>query len=144
MPLINARVGYLLNAASARIHESTAAALAPLGLSPRESGVLHHVRSLGPISQRALGLVLRIDRTTMVAMIDALEAKGLVSRAADPRDRRAHALTVTREGRQISRRADLIVLRVERRFLAALPDAEANALRRTLARLIDPSLTSED
>jgi DNA-binding MarR family transcriptional regulator len=144
MSLTNAAFGYLLNTAAARIHDATAAALAPLDLTPRESGVLHHVRTLGPISQRALGLVLRIDRSTMVTIIDALEGKGLVSRAIDPDDRRAHALTVTREGRQLSRRADLAVERVERQFLAPVSAAEAASLRAVLARLIEPTSTTTE
>lgn len=142
MTLTTPAIGAQLHGAAARIHAWTAAALAPLGLSPRDAGVLHHVRTLGPVSQRALGLLLRIDRSTMVGIIDALEERGFLRRDADPQDRRAHALTVTREGRQASRRADLAVERVERRFLSTLGDADVHQLRRLLAAL-DASTRTE-
>ena len=139
MSLTNTALGYLLNTTAARIHARTAEALAPLGLSPREAGVLHHVRTLGPVSQRALGLMLRIDRTTMVAIIDGLEGRGLLRRAADPEDRRAHALTVTRAGRQASRRADLAVARIERAFVSDLDEADVRRLRQLLGQLVATS-----
>jgi DNA-binding MarR family transcriptional regulator len=47
----------------------------------------------GSLSQQAIGERLRIDRTTMVALIDDLERGGYVKRERNPHDRRAYVIT---------------------------------------------------
>jgi DNA-binding MarR family transcriptional regulator len=42
---------------------------------------------------------LGIDRTTIVAMLDAFEAKGLVSRHPHPADRRCNVVELSESGR---------------------------------------------
>jgi DNA-binding MarR family transcriptional regulator len=44
-------------------------------------------------------MALRIDRTTMVALLDDLEAKGYVARQRHPHDRRAFLVHPTDSGR---------------------------------------------
>jgi DNA-binding MarR family transcriptional regulator len=51
-----------------------------------------------PMTQAALGEALRIDRTTMVALIDELEARGYVQRKRHPDDRRAFLVHPTKAG----------------------------------------------
>ena len=48
---------------------------------------------------------MRVDRTTMVAIVDELEAAGFVDRQRNPEDRRAYALEATDAGRAGSRRS---------------------------------------
>ena len=51
------------------------------------------------MTQKALEDMLRIDRTTMVALIDDLERTGFVIRQCHPRDRRAFLVWPTESGR---------------------------------------------
>jgi len=46
--------------------------------------VLTLIESEGPASQQRLADRVGVDRTTMVALVDALEEKGLVNRLRDP------------------------------------------------------------
>ena len=78
---------------------------------------------------------LRVDRTTMVALLDALEAKGLVARRADAGDRRRNLLEVTTDGQTTLATALCASDEAERRLLPELDDAESAQLRALLTRL---------
>jgi hypothetical protein len=62
-------------------------ALAPFGIDPREPGILLVIASHEPGSQQQAAQRLGIDRTSMVARIDALEDKDLVTRQPHAKDR---------------------------------------------------------
>jgi len=115
----------------------TAAALEPLGLSPKGLGALVVLASEGALSQRRLAERQGIDRTTMVAVVDELERLGAVRRARDEADRRAYALELTADGRRLLRRAQEVAAGVEDTFLEALPAADRRALRRALRTLVE-------
>ena len=57
----------------------------------------------GPLSQQCLGLRMRVDRTTIVSVVDDLEAAGFVHRKRNPDDRRAYALSRNTRGRGVAR-----------------------------------------
>jgi DNA-binding MarR family transcriptional regulator len=46
-----------------------------------------------------LGAKIGIEKSAMVIFLDQLEAKGWIQRKANPNDRRAHAIALTRDGR---------------------------------------------
>jgi DNA-binding MarR family transcriptional regulator len=56
------------------------------------------------LSQTQLGNALGIDRSTVVAVIDRLESRGLVARQPSPNDRRSHALHLSDSGKATLRR----------------------------------------
>jgi DNA-binding MarR family transcriptional regulator len=64
----------------------------------------------------------------MVALVDTLESRGLVERSRSPRDRRKNIVALTAEGRGCLRQAERAREDAERRFLAPLGPAEADAL----------------
>jgi DNA-binding MarR family transcriptional regulator len=72
----------------------------------------------------------------MVALIDALEEKGLVKRHRDPSNRRAYVLEVTAAGHKRRRDALKAVERAEQGALAPLSAAESATLTRVLQRLV--------
>jgi DNA-binding MarR family transcriptional regulator len=94
---------------------------------------------LGPMTQQRLGRIMGIDRTTMVAIADALEQKGLAVRERDPADRRAYALRATGRGRRVLGRAARATARAEDEFLAPLTERQRAQLRSMLRRLISSS-----
>ncbi|WP_232050294.1 MarR family winged helix-turn-helix transcriptional regulator [Actinoplanes sp. OR16] len=59
------------------------------GLAHRESA-----------SQLQVAQTLGIDRTTMVALLDVLERKGIITRRTDPADRRRNVVEHTEHGLQ--------------------------------------------
>lgn len=128
-------LGHLLNEAAHIIRSETESELKPLGLSPRLFGTLDIIAENEPLSQRALGGLRKIDRTTIVAQVDQLEAVGLIRRADNPNDRREYALIMTEKGSEVVRQARAAARKVEKQFLKNLPAEDCRKLWEILWRL---------
>ena len=128
-------LGPLLGRAHDRLRAEVGAALAVHDLHARQFGALVVLASEGPVSQRRLGAVQGVDRTTTVAVLDALQTRGLIERRRDPDDRRVQLVHLTTEGRRMLRRAGREVLSAEQRFLASL-GPEREHLEHLLRRLL--------
>ena len=123
---------YLLKHAQMRLAELTGPALAPFGINGRQCAVLLAIAEQAPSSQHDISERMGVDRTTMVALVDELEAKGLVERRPDPRDRRKNVVALTEAGRTTLEEAARAVDGAERHFLGPLSDDEAAAFREAL------------
>jgi DNA-binding MarR family transcriptional regulator len=131
------QVGYLLSKAHLRVHNPANEALEPLGLTVKHYGLLTLLVHEGPVSQGRLGEVMKIDRTTMVTLIDDLERAGHVDRTRNPEDRRAYALAATPAGKAVQRRAATLMKRVYDETLSPLSAEERGELRRMLIAIIE-------
>jgi DNA-binding MarR family transcriptional regulator len=80
---------------------------------------------------------LGVDRTTMVAIIDVLEAKGIIVRRPDPGDRRRNVVELTQDGQTLLRQALAASDLAEAELLAPLNRQEGEQLRTLLARILD-------
>lgn len=129
-------LGYLLGRAHLEHRAVAERALAPLGLGVKEFGALALLVAEGALSQQRLGRRQGVDRTTMVAVIDELERKGLVERRRNPRDRRAYSLHATAEGRRVLGRAGQAAKRAEHEFLAPIPPGDRRHLKDLLRMLV--------
>lgn len=130
------RLGYLLKHARERLSELTSRALAPYGVDGRELAVLMTLAAGEPASQQEAAKRLGVDRTTMVALLDVLEAKGLVTRRPDAADRRRNLVELTADGKVALREGRKAATGAEREFLTPLsPTAEA-AFRSALRDLV--------
>jgi DNA-binding MarR family transcriptional regulator len=89
-----------------------------------------------PASQQQAARRLGIDRTTMVALLDALEDKGLVTRHPHAEDRRKNVVELTAPGRDTLRDATWAGDDAERRFLAPLTEPAARQLKDALRTLL--------
>ena len=136
---ISDRLGYLLKHAYQRYQEIQRPALAPLGLDGRLLAVLAAVAAEGPALQQRLSERLGVDRTTMVALVDALERGGLVKRQRDPADRRGQQVRLTAKGQRVLLRAQAVIDKVEQEFLAGLDSQEEREFRRLLQALVATS-----
>jgi DNA-binding MarR family transcriptional regulator len=133
----DAHLGYLLKHAQLRFFELGAVALAPLGISGREAAVLRAIDAGRPVSQGEIARAMNVDRTTMVALIDDLQFKGLVRRRQDVDDRRKNVVELTDAGRATVLRAAEAAERVERDFLRPLSAAETAQFRKILRALLE-------
>ena len=136
------QVGYLLSKAHLRVHVRANDALEPLGLTVKHYGLLTLLVHEGPISQGRLGEVMKIDRTTMVALVDDLERAGHVDRTRNPEDRRAYALAATASGRRIQRDAATLMKRVYNETLSPLSAGERRELLRMLRAIVEGASAS--
>jgi DNA-binding MarR family transcriptional regulator len=140
------RLGYLLKHAQLRFTELTSAAFAPLGIRVHEWAALNGLDEQRGLSQREAADLLGIDRTTMVAMVDELENKGLVERRPQADDRRKNTISLTSSGRTMIQRGARLVDACERRFLEALDESSAQHLKESLEIVINSyrSAASQD
>ena len=109
--------------------------LAPLGLDPRQVMVLRRLASDEGRSQQALGDALQIPPSRMVALVDALEQRGLLMRRPSPSDRRVRTLHLTKEGRWLLGEIMEISVEHEQQLCRGLQPAEREQLLTLLNRL---------
>ncbi len=138
LPALAGRLGYLMKHAYIRLASLTGSALAPFGISGRECAVLIAIDERAPLSQQEVARRMGVDRTTMVALIDDLEGKGLVQRRQDPDDRRKNVVVLTDAGRTTLRAASAATEEAERRFLAPLPGADGVSFTEALRAVAFP------
>jgi MarR family transcriptional regulator for hemolysin len=133
-------MGWLMSRASHTLGAALAEGLAPLGLNLRDYTVLIAAERAAiegtARTQLALAHASRLDKSTMVVALDALEEAGLVERRSDPKDRRARIVVPTDAGRELLARAEEVVLGVEGEVFADLGAEELRALRGLLTRLV--------
>jgi DNA-binding MarR family transcriptional regulator len=127
--------GYLMarlgEASRRRFHK----ALEPEGLHPRHFGVMTMLAAHPGMSQHQLHEKTAIDPSSMVAVIDELEARGLAERRPDPADRRARQVFLTEQGEQALQRIRGLAAGLQREFFGALTAEERKTLYALLRKL---------
>ena len=123
----------LLKHAQLELSRRSAQVLEPLGVTGREVAVLMAVDGDEPQSQQQVAARMRIDRTTMVALVDELERKRLLERRPDPADRRRNVVALTKRGRRTLERARTATQAVERGLLSDKQRARLRTLLRDVA-----------
>lgn len=98
-------------------------------------GVLQLLVEFGPMSQQQLGRKLRIDRTSMVKMVDLLEQEKLAKRKDHPQDRRIYLVDITDNGRKVLEVIKGVADDMEDRLLRSFTEAERKVIRRALLTL---------
>ena len=135
-PELGDQTGYLLSRAGMASRAMFARGLAPLGISPRDFGVLKVIHGQGPMTQQSVGAALGVDPSTTVTIVDHLEQAGLLERRRHPTDRRANALYLTPAGKRTLTRAGGVVDRTKRAMFGRLSDDELRTLHDLLSRLL--------
>ena len=92
----------------------------------------------GPLTMRELATALGTDASYTTLVVDDLENRGLVVRAARTGDRRVKQVVITAGGRREARRAERM-LASPPAPVQALPDADLAALERIVAHLAQVS-----
>src|SRR3954451_10683502 len=117
-PQLGARLGYLLKRAFLELEDLHGEHLASAGVNARELAVLLLLDGREPESQQQAAGRLGVDRTTMVALLDGLEDKGLVARRPDAHDRRRNVVALTDAGAATLARATRASDKAEQQLLA--------------------------
>ena len=110
-----------------------AKAIEPLGITDQQLFVLTALDNLGPQVQAHLSEPIKIDKATMVGLINGLESKGLVERRPHPSDKRAVLVHITDVGRETLRRGYEISNQFAQKFFKGVTP-EAQELFRTVLR----------
>ena len=128
--LLPSLLGYALRRTQSAVFADFAATFAKAGetLTPGEFGLLVLVERNAGMSQMALARALGIDRSTLVPILNRLQARGFLLRNASPTDGRTHALALTPAGEKALARFARLVRAHEKRIAGGLSAAETRAL----------------
>jgi MarR family transcriptional regulator, lower aerobic nicotinate degradation pathway regulator len=128
-------LGFLFVRIAEDVDRRFVAALAELGLRPRELRTLVLVDRYPGLSQRELARRLDVDPGNLVALLDRLDRDGLLTRRRDREDRRRRTLRLTAKGSRLRARADRATAAVEDAVFAALDASERAALSEMALRV---------
>ncbi|MGY1815561.1 MarR family winged helix-turn-helix transcriptional regulator [Blastococcus sp. SYSU D00820] len=111
--------------------------LAPWELSPHHARALRVVGSRDGMRLSDLAEALHIAPRSATEVADALQARGLVERTADPADRRAVVLRVTEAGRRVQEEVSAARDADSRELFGRLAPEDRAELARLLRALAD-------
>jgi DNA-binding MarR family transcriptional regulator len=128
-------IGFHLRDAQIAVFRDFAAAVEGLDASPVIFAVLALIGANQGIKQSALAHSVRLDRSSMVSVLDNLERRKLVERRAVEGDRRSNALALTPAGAALLRTLRRRVASHEQRLARDLSAAERAKLVELLQRI---------
>jgi len=106
-------------------------------LTPVQYAALVAIQTHPGIDATRLSAVIAFDRSTLGSVIERLQAKGLIERAASVEDRRVKLLTITKAGAALLRDIVPSVERAQARMLQPLKAADRKMLLMLLSQLVD-------
>ena len=127
--------GFLVAKAHQRLWTLFGEEIKKLGTDIPCCGVLHLLDENGPMSQQQLGRKLRIDRTSMVKLVDQLETMKMARRKDHPEDRRVYLVEITPPGRKALAAIQKIADQMEKKLLIGFTEEERILIRRALLTL---------
>lgn len=133
-------IGYKLRRAQLAVFQDFLDAFAAMKLRPAEFSVLTLIANAPGQNQTAIAEQLGIKRANFVALMDALEARGLAERRKVASDKRAHSLHLTTKGVEFTRTMAEVWSEHEQRMIARLGgQANRDILLQLLDRLLPQS-----
>lgn len=142
-------LGYLIGHAAMRLKIGLRRLFVRQGLdiTPEQWVVLFRLHERQGLTQSELGDRTVKDKTTVTRILDRLEAKGLVVRRPDARDRRNRRLYLTEAGADTLGALMPLIRDYARDLFADLPAGDRDSLRRILGRVetrLDGILDAKD
>lgn len=133
---IRGSLAKLLGQATRQWRRAVDRRLQPFGLSEATwRPLLYLARAQAPMRQKDLAASLGLDGSSVVRLLDALQAAGFIERREEEADRRARAILLTPAGRDLVARVEESSRAVRDEALAGLDMAEVAAAHRVLDRI---------
>jgi len=127
--------GFLLARLGLGFKTKVIAKLDDAGYETYDYGVLAMLAEGARLTQANIADALTLDPSRLVALLDSLEDRGLITRQRDTHDRRRHVVSITTKGeRELAQLRD-IVADFEDEFLAPLGPEGRKTLHELLHRL---------
>ncbi len=101
-------------------------------LSLTEARILYEIAQADGIRPDAIQAALALDKGYLSRTIAGLESRGYISKAVDAEDRRARALSLTQQGRELFQRVDQRSTDEMERLIAHLTPAQRRELTQAL------------
>src|SRR3954468_7618260 len=98
LPSLESLIGFLLRCASNIADASYYKQVGSAEITPRQFAILLSLRNGGPMTQAALSVVTKLDRSTINEMVPRMIERNLISKSNSPHDKRAMHLSLTSHG----------------------------------------------
>ncbi len=128
---------YLLNRAGVRIGAAFSEEIRSFGLSLHQWRLLASLSNVAPQSVTELAAHTSIEVSTLSRMVSALVGGGVLARVRSDGDARAVSLTLTDEGRELTRRIIPVAALYERIALSGMSADEVGLLKALLVKVYD-------
>ncbi|MBP0591105.1 MarR family transcriptional regulator [Paraburkholderia sp. LEh10] len=133
---LESSLGYFLTKARNVLVDRTDRAVAHLGLTTQQIGVILLLSCGRATTPFELSRVMSYDSGSMTRMLDRLEKKGLIARSRSDRDRRIVKLELTLQGQEAASQLPQIGAAVLNEQLRGFSDADLATLIDLLSRFI--------
>ena len=130
-------VAFLLSQVGIHASQRFARRIAEIDLQPPQFRVMNMVDAVEGRSQQAIAETIGAPPSRMVAIVDELEARGLIERRPHPGDRRVHALYLSAAGRRLLARGRKIALEHEEELMKGLSAADRRRLVALLQKVVE-------
>jgi DNA-binding MarR family transcriptional regulator len=110
---------------------------AEFNVTPVQFALLFATSKDPGLDQRTLASKIGFDTSTIGAVIDRLEARGLVQRNASLTDKRVRLMTLTKDGSLLLEAVMPAMARAQERMLAPLPKADQQCFMSMIKTVID-------
>jgi DNA-binding MarR family transcriptional regulator len=134
----------LLTAAARALRHRWRDQLAPFDIAPHQARALRLIAAAGSARPGRIAEELRITARSASDVVDALEARGLVTRHADPSDRRAVVVEPTSEGATLADELFASRRTAGAAFFAPLTAGQQHQLAALLTHLLHENSESDD
>jgi MarR family transcriptional regulator for hemolysin len=128
-------LGLRLNQAARTVERAFDEALAAAGGTLPVWLVLLNLKVRRPANQRELAAAVGVREATLTHHLNAMDARGLISRTRDAANRRVGVVTLTQEGEAAFLRLREAALAFDARLTAGLSEADRATLSTLLTRL---------
>lgn len=131
-------LGFHIRLAHGSVYRHFAETFSELDLTQKQVSVMWLIDDHPGIAQADIGRSLQMDRATVMAIVNRLQARDLVQRGASTGDRRRQALTLTPAGHEALEKAREAILEHERWLKGRFTDREVRTLVEMLTRIHGP------
>jgi MarR family transcriptional regulator, lower aerobic nicotinate degradation pathway regulator len=134
---LRALPSWSINQVAIAANRLTDRALAETGSRRYHFAMLAALDEFGPSSQADLGRCTGIDRSDVVAAINAMVERGFVQRSPDPSNGRRNIVTITAAGKDHLENLSALIGDAQAELLRALSATESKTMAKLLSRILD-------
>ena len=128
-------LGFIINKTAAKMKNYLHQSLKEYDITPEQWGILGRLWEQDGVSQKELSDKSCKDQANITRILDKLEEKGLITRQANPGDRRAFLIFLTEEGRKLKERVVPLVLKTLEKAQRDIGEEEIEHLKALLNKV---------
>ncbi len=132
--VLDEQIGFLMRVAMQR-HTAIFMSQMTAKLTQTQFAALAKLLEVGACSQNQLGRLIYLDAATIKGVVDRLKLRKFITTEADPGDRRRRAITLTKQGRAVTKQATELAGRITANTLVPLTAEEQRTIVRLLKKL---------